>query len=111
MRSKNQRSITCENAAADPEKGNETRPCRESVPVINESAARAPSLADVLRVEEHDDATLVTLRAIDRPLLHAWPAGYQNGGFRVVDGGALLSTKGMPTLFLREAEKLAAAAE
>jgi hypothetical protein len=43
--------------------------------------------------------------------LEKWPAGYENGGFRVVDGGALLSAKGMPTLFLREAEMLAAAAE
>jgi hypothetical protein len=31
--------------------------------------------------------------------------GYQNGGFRVVDGGVLLSANGMPMLFLREAEK------
>jgi hypothetical protein len=50
-------------------------------------------------------------RMVDQPLLEKWPAGYENGGFRVVDGGVLLSAKGMPTLFLREAEKLPAAAE
>jgi hypothetical protein len=48
---------------------------------------------------------------VDQPLLEKWPAGYENGGFRVVEGGVLLSAKGMPTLFLREVETLAAAAE
>jgi hypothetical protein len=78
----------------------------------NGSAAPAPTLSDVLREPGHDDgAILEAPRMIDRPLLTAWPAGYQNGGFRVVDVGVLLSARGMPTLFLREAEKLAAAAE
>ena len=35
----------------------------------------------------------------DRTLVKAWPAGYENCTFRVVDGGVLLSAKGMPTLF------------
>ena len=38
----------------------------------------------------------------DEPLLKAWPAGYEQGTFRVVDGGVLLTAKGMPTLFLKE---------
>jgi hypothetical protein len=81
--------------------------CGCNVPV-----APAPSLADVLKASEHDDEdAAVAPRMVDQPLLDAWPAGYQNGGFRVVDGGVLLSAKGMPTLFLREAEKLVAAAE
>jgi hypothetical protein len=72
----------------------------------------APSLADVLKASEHDDEdAAVVPRMVDQPLLEKWSAGYENGGFRVVDGGALLSVKGMPTLFLSEAEKLAAAAE
>jgi hypothetical protein len=78
----------------------------------NGSAAHAPSLADVLREPGHDDEDApMALRMVDRPLLTAWPAGYENGGFRVVAGGVMLSAKGMPTLFLREAGKLAAAAE
>jgi hypothetical protein len=78
----------------------------------NGSATRAPSLADVLEASDHDSGTApVTPRTVDRPLLTTWPAGYQNGGFRVVDGGVLLSAKGMPTLFLRESGNLAAAAE
>jgi hypothetical protein len=36
------------------------------------------------------------------PLLKAWPAGYEQGAFRVVSGGVLLSAKGMPTLFIKE---------
>jgi hypothetical protein len=72
----------------------------------------APSLADVLKASEHEDEdATVTARMVDQPLLEKWPAGYENGGCRVVDGGALVSAKGMPTLFLREAERLAAAAE
>ena len=39
---------------------------------------------------------------IDQPLLEAWPTGYENCTFRVVDGGVLLSAKGMPTLFIQE---------
>ena len=39
---------------------------------------------------------------IDQPLLEAWPAGYEQGSFRVVSGGVLLSAKGMPTLFIQE---------
>jgi hypothetical protein len=38
----------------------------------------------------------------DRTLVKAWPAGYENCTFRVVDGGVLLSAKGMPTLFIQE---------
>jgi hypothetical protein len=72
----------------------------------NGSAARAPSLADVLRVEEYDDATPVTPRAIDRPLLTAWPTGYENGQFRIADGGVLLSANGQPTLFIRDHDAL-----
>jgi hypothetical protein len=72
----------------------------------------APSVADVLKTSEHDDEDApVAPRMVYQPLLEKWPAGYENGGFRVVDGGVLLSAKGMPTLFLREAGKLAAAAE
>jgi hypothetical protein len=72
----------------------------------------APSLGDVLKAPEHEDEDPpVASRMVDQPLLEKWPAGYENGGFRVVDGGVLLSAKGMPTLFLREAENLAAAAE
>jgi hypothetical protein len=51
------------------------------------------------------------VRKIDQPLLAVWPAGYEQGAFRVVSGGVLLTAKGMPTLFLREAERLAALAE
>jgi hypothetical protein len=85
-----------------------TSPSTESAQALD----HAPSLADVLKASEHEDEdAAVAPRMVDRPLLEKWPAGYENGGFRVVDGGALLSAKGMPTLFLREAEKLAAAAE
>jgi hypothetical protein len=36
--------------------------------------------------------------AIDKPILKKWPTAYENGSFRVVDGGVLLFAKGMPTL-------------
>jgi hypothetical protein len=65
-----------------------------------------------MKAPEHaDEDAIVAPRMVDQPLLEKWPAGYENGGFRVVPGGAFLSAKGMPTLFLREREKLPAAAE
>jgi hypothetical protein len=85
-----------------------TSPSTASAPALD----HAPSLADVLKAPEPEDEDApMAPRMVDQPLLEKWPAGYENGGFRVVPGGALLSAKGMPTLFLREAEKLAAAAE
>jgi hypothetical protein len=67
-------------------------------------------IAFCLKASEHDDEDApVAPRMVDQSLLEKWPAGYES--FRVVPGGVLLSAKGMPTLFLREAEKLPAAAE
>jgi hypothetical protein len=85
-----------------------TPPSRADIPALD----HAPSLADVLKASEHEDEYApVAPRMVDQPLLEKWPAGYENDGSRVVDGGVILSAKGMPTLFLSEAEKLPAAAE
>jgi hypothetical protein len=80
-----------------------TSPSTASAPALD----HAPSLASG---HEDEDAPAAP-RMVDQPLLEKWPAGYENGGFRVVDGGVLLSAKGMRTLFLSEAGKLPAAAE
>jgi hypothetical protein len=73
----------------------------------NGRAAYAPTLADVLKVGEHDNAAApVTPRKLDRPLLTAWPTGYENGQFRIADGGVLLSANGQPTLFIRDHDAL-----
>jgi hypothetical protein len=62
------------------------------------------SLADVLRTLEHKDgeASPVTPRAADKPILNKWPAGYEGGSFRAVDGGVLLFAKGKPTLRIED---------
>jgi hypothetical protein len=41
-------------------------------------------------------------RSRPKPLLKAWPKGYEGGSFRVVDGGVLLFAKGKPTLKIED---------
>jgi hypothetical protein len=71
---------------------------------MSQNGTTAASLADVLRTLEHKDgeASPVTPRAAGRPMLEKWPAGYENGSFRVVDGGVLLFAKGKPVLRIED---------
>ncbi|MGA7329418.1 MAG: hypothetical protein WBX25_34290 [Rhodomicrobium sp.] len=76
---------------------------------LNVSAPQAPTLAGVLKAEEPDiESAPVAPRQAEKPLLKAWPPGYEKGAFRLVPGGVLLSAEGMPVLVLKEAEKIAA---
>jgi len=64
---------------------------------------QAPTLAGVLKAEEPDnEAAPVAPRQAEKPLLKAWPAGYEGGSFRLVPDGVLLSAEGMPPLFIKE---------
>jgi len=74
----------------------------------NGSAARAPTFADVLKSEEPDpDVTPAAPRQADKPLLEAWPPGYEKGGFRLVPGGVLIFAKGRPALRIEEGGRIA----
>jgi hypothetical protein len=42
----------------------------------------------------------------DRTLLKAWPAGYENCRFRVVDNGVLLFAEGKPTPTIEDGERI-----
>jgi hypothetical protein len=69
-----------------------------------QNGTQAATLAGVLRTQEHraDETSPVMPRAADRPILNKWPAGYENGSFRLVDGGVVLFAKGKPTLKIEE---------
>ncbi len=71
---------------------------------LNVSASQAaPTLAGVMKAEEPDnEAAPVAPRQAEKPLLKAWPAGYEGGSFRLVPDGVLLSAEGMPPLFIKE---------
>jgi hypothetical protein len=78
----------------------------------NGSAAQAPTFADVLKApEQNAEVAPAAPRLIDQPLLKVWPRGYENGQFRLADGGVLLAAKGQPTLFVRENDAPHPAAE
>ena len=49
-----------------------------------------------------NEAAPVAPRQAEKPLLKAWPAGYEGGSFRLVPDGVLLSAEGMPPLFIKE---------
>jgi len=64
---------------------------------------QAPTLAGVMKAEEPDnEAAPVAPRQAEKPLLKAWPAGYEGGSFRLVPGGVILSAEGMPVLRIEE---------
>jgi hypothetical protein len=79
-----------------------------SKPSHAQNGAQAATLAGVLRAQEHkdDESAPVMPRAADRPILNKWPAGYENGSFRVVDGGVLLFAKGKPVLRIGESGQI-----
>ena len=61
------------------------------------------TLAAVMKAEEPDnEAAPVEPRQAEKPLLKAWPPGYEKGSFRLVPGGVLLSAEGMPVLMIEE---------
>ena len=62
--------------------------------------------ANVNKPEEPDSHA--PSRKVDEPFVESWPAGYKNGGFRLVPVGVLLFAKGKPTLRIEEGGRTSA---